>query len=246
MSARHRRVWHSQAGISLPEVLVAMVVVAIGMFAGLTALSSARKSSETGKGEAQAMALAQRELERVRSLSFSQAVMRDPLPVHANSTGSPAGDENPMDANYYVSGDRFKIMNNYANYNSGTMSDSDTSGEPMVHSAQGAVVNQSDISVDGRPYRIWRFVTRPPSNCFVDLNQVSMTGLRLNTPLPPKEQLVDDLVRRVTVAVLPVYQPEQTGVRTGPTRPLYLSTILVKPGAELPVPVAASDASVCP
>jgi prepilin-type N-terminal cleavage/methylation domain-containing protein len=244
MSAARLSVVRSQAGISLPEVLVAMVVVAIGMFAGLTALSSARKSTESGKGEAQAMALAQRELERIRSLPFNQVLMRDPLPVQAAS-GSPAGDENPKDPHFYVSGNRVKIMNNYADFNSGTMADSNDPGERMLRSSTGVIIHQSDISVAGRPYRIWRFVTRPPANCIAGLDQVDTSGLHLSTPLPALEELLDDVVKRVTVAVLPTEKAgENRALQAGPNRPLYLSTVLVAPGSDLETPIVG--ALTCP
>lgn len=226
-------------GFTIVETLAALAIVFAVLLTGFTAFESSRKSADSGKRAVQAWAIAQREIEDIKGKSYANIALKNPLPTHAAS-GSTTN--NPANPNYYVSGSNFRIMLNYADQNSGGISNAYYSGgyEPMVGGGgSGGVDAQSTVTgVGGGTFTVWRYVTYRREVAVANLNtDVSVTavgpggsvGVSLTAALPSLICPPDDASKRVTVAVL----PNTSAQHAAPTSPVYISTVLTKPGASL-------------
>jgi Tfp pilus assembly protein PilV len=101
-------VWRDEAGMTLADVLVASVVVAIGLVGLLSAVPLASYGIQEGRSLTTATFLANQRLEEVRSAPWTQSPAADSLGVSPSSTSAPAAagigvtfpDEAPMAAPY--------------------------------------------------------------------------------------------------------------------------------------------------
>jgi len=97
-----------QSGMSLPEILVACVIIAIGLVALLSAVPTASFGVQEGRQLSTATFLANQRLEQVRNAQWVQCPATDTLGASASATVAPTNlaavttfpDETPMAAPY--------------------------------------------------------------------------------------------------------------------------------------------------
>jgi prepilin-type N-terminal cleavage/methylation domain-containing protein len=96
-----------QRGMSLAEILVACVIVAIGLVGLLSAVPTASYGIQEGRQLSTATFLANQRLEQVRNAPWTQCPTADTLGVSASASVAPAAggtttfpDESPMAAPY--------------------------------------------------------------------------------------------------------------------------------------------------
>ena len=97
-----------QRGMSLAEILVASVVIAIGLVGLLSAVPLASYGIQEGRNLSTATFLANQRLEEVRNAAWTQNPVADKLGVSASATAAPVAagvgvtfpDETPMAAPY--------------------------------------------------------------------------------------------------------------------------------------------------
>ncbi|HEX2162071.1 MAG TPA: prepilin-type N-terminal cleavage/methylation domain-containing protein [Thermoleophilaceae bacterium] len=138
-----RRSPRSQDGFTLIEVMVALLLLTVGIFAVATTFDFSRASTSQSELETAAVDRAQREIEAIRSLPYEQVA--HPL----GGIAPAAGDE--ADPAARVSGASFAWDRS-----------NDAASEPLVISADGAVPMKQTIARgagDRFGYTIWRFVT---------------------------------------------------------------------------------------
>src|SRR6266852_7172370 len=97
----------NQAGMSLAEILVACVIIAIGLVGLLSAVPTASYGIQEGRQLSTAAFLANQRLEQVRNAQWTQCPAADTLGVSASAAVAPAAgalitfpDESPMAAPY--------------------------------------------------------------------------------------------------------------------------------------------------
>jgi type II secretory pathway pseudopilin PulG len=96
-----------QAGMSLAEILVACVIIAVGLVGLLSAVPTASYGIQEGRQLSTATFLANQRLEQVRNAQWTQCPVADTLGVSASASVAPNfgalttfPDENPMAAPY--------------------------------------------------------------------------------------------------------------------------------------------------
>lgn len=96
-----------QAGISLAEILIAVVIIAVGLGGLLSAVPTAGYGIQEGRQLSTATFLANQRLEQVRNAQWTQCPAADTLGVSASASAAPVSgatitfpDENPMAAPY--------------------------------------------------------------------------------------------------------------------------------------------------
>lgn len=141
MTALKRR----QDGFTMVEVLVAAMVLAVGALAVLTILVVGLRNVERGKSSQVAIDVAQREMEKVRILSYDQVAL----------TGLPTHSTDPDNPRFRVSGTTFGLARDGGD------------AAPMVKAATGvsgalAPSESFQIGVSGSRVTgtIYRFVVR--------------------------------------------------------------------------------------
>jgi prepilin-type N-terminal cleavage/methylation domain-containing protein len=103
-----------QAGMSLPEILIACLIVGVGLAGLLSAIPTASYGIQEGRQLSTASFLANQRMEEVRSAQWTQCPAADTLGVSASSAVPPTAgalttfpDETPMAAPY---GDYSRIV----------------------------------------------------------------------------------------------------------------------------------------
>jgi prepilin-type N-terminal cleavage/methylation domain-containing protein len=98
-----------EAGFTIVEVLVAILILVIGALATFGLLSDAIRNTQRAKGTQVALDRAQQEIEALRSLSYKQLAL----------TATPAAETNRLSPNYRVLGGTFALVreppSSYAN-----------------------------------------------------------------------------------------------------------------------------------
>ncbi len=96
-----------QAGMSLAEILIACVIIAVGLVGLLSAVPTASYGIQEGRQLSTAAFLANQRLEQVRNAQWTQCPVTDTLGVSASTSVAPTSgalvtfpDENPMAAPY--------------------------------------------------------------------------------------------------------------------------------------------------
>jgi len=102
-----RLVVADQAGMSLAEILIACVIIAVGLVGLLSAVPTASYGIQEGRQLSTASFLANQRLEQVRNAQWTQCPAADTLGVSASASVAPTlgalitfPDENPMAAPY--------------------------------------------------------------------------------------------------------------------------------------------------
>lgn len=169
-----------EAGLTIIEVIVAALVLALGALSTFGVLAAATKNAQRARASQVALDRAQQELEALRSLKSEQLALTT-LPAHAAS---------PLDPNYRVSGGEFGTIR----------SDPSGSLEAMVYNGSslyggetvegGAIVpgplQFSSGNVHGKVYRyvVWRNDSNCPEDTCPgsqDYKQI-IVAVKLDTP----------------------------------------------------------------
>lgn len=141
----------AEAGLTIVEVVVAAMVLALGAAATFGVLTSATKNTQRAKATQVALNRAQLELETLRSLSDSELTM----------TASPPTSSNPLDPNYRVAGNTFALTKdprgNYATmvYEGGEVWGGGVLGEGEVNPGPTPFTS-GDVSGMVYRYVVWR------------------------------------------------------------------------------------------
>lgn len=168
-----------EAGVTIVEVIVATVVLALGAMATFGILGAATKNTQRAKATQVALNQAQKEIEVMRSLSNDQLAM----------TATPPNSSNPLDPNYRVTNGTFALIrqppSSYANlvvnggslYGGGFVEGGIVSPGPTAFSS-------GDVTGSIYRYIVWRDDTRcPAATCpgTQDYKQI-VVAVKLDTP----------------------------------------------------------------
>lgn len=140
-----------EAGFTIVEVLVAILILVIGALATFGLLSDAIRNTQRAKGTQVALDRAQQEIEALRSLSYKQLAL----------TATPAAETNRLSPNYRVLGGTFALVreppSSYANMvvNGGTLYGGG-SVEGGVVSSGPTPFTSGDVSGKIYRYVVWR------------------------------------------------------------------------------------------
>jgi prepilin-type N-terminal cleavage/methylation domain-containing protein len=195
-------------GFSLVELLVAVTVLAVGLLAAVGTIDySSRETVEAQRSE-QALSVGQREIERLRSYAYAD-LRYQAQPAHGTE-GNPAGDNfpnNPTNPNYYVQDGApatFLIKSDFRNKQSATVAT-----EELVETGGTIAAGPETFPVGLTSVKVWRYSTyRDEPRC----TKAPCFGTTKDT-------------KRITVAVMPA----TTTSGIGPTKPIYLSSVVVPP-----------------
>jgi prepilin-type N-terminal cleavage/methylation domain-containing protein len=216
MAARAPR--RSEAGFTMIELMIAAALVGTALVAMMASLDSAGQLTLEAQRHEQAISIGQREIEELRVTPYYQLDLTS-KPNHANTgvgVGQPYQD-NPRNPNYYVQGNpgtSFLIKTDYNNLNSPQVAGVPAAGEPFVDELAGGTVTSGPevYTVGETEVSVWRYITWRDVPA-LDLPDPSCAVVR-----------TDCDSKRITVAVRPEAPEGQ-----GPTRPIYLSTVVTPP-----------------
>jgi len=169
----------SEAGFTIVEVLVAILIVSIGAMTTFTLLSAATRNAQRAKASQVALEFAEQELEYLRSLKDEDLALTA-APAHSTNTFSP---------NYRVSNGTFAltreppgsyktlVVNGGSLYGGGEIEDGTISPGPTTF---------TNGDVEGKVYRyiVWRNDAKcPEASCAgnQDYKQI-VVAVKLNTP----------------------------------------------------------------
>jgi hypothetical protein len=249
-TSRTERLRH-EAGSMMIEALVAAVILLGGGAATLVAFDSITRASHTSEREAEAVAIAEKELERIASKPYAQI---------ANCSTPPAGTGRSDDPQSWVQGNQFFVARNfrptggYAAPPPANLSAANRLAlEPFVVSnAAGCIPPQEDASSAGVQSnskidhtKLYRFVSSQPGLCASTLNatvggSLSSSSLLATVQASLAATTATDLAtlcstiqtqeaKRITVAVV----LNQTSNGAGLKYPVYVSTVVLDPNAAL-------------
>jgi type II secretory pathway pseudopilin PulG len=168
-----------EAGLTMVEVVVAALVLALGAMATFGVLSSATKNTQRAKASQVALNRAQQEIEAMRSLENKQLAMKS-APSHEGA---------PLSPNYRVNNGEFAIIREPpSSYETLVVNGGSLYGGGFV---EGGIVSPGPTpfasgDVSGKIYRyvVWRDdVNCPASTCpgTQDYKQI-IVAVRLDTP----------------------------------------------------------------
>jgi Tfp pilus assembly protein PilV len=205
-----RRSLLGECGYALVEVAVVSLILAVGLVAILDAIVQSGRLTHGSQRQEQAIAYGQREIEKIRSLPWSQAALES-IPAHEGHGNTVSGDTNPTNPSYYVTSGSpgcFAVKANYRDYTSGL-------GEPCEDLVGGGQVapGPSPIDVNGTTAKVYRYVTAVNAGCMNAVVTICLDSSGAH-------------IRRVTVAVV-LDLPSGTG--RGPHKPIYVSSIVSDP-----------------
>jgi hypothetical protein len=233
------------------EALVAAAILLGGGAATTVAFDSITRASHTSEREAEAVAIAEKELERIVTRPYAQI---------ANCTTPPAGTGRSDDPQSWVQGNQFFVARNlrptssYASPPPVNLSAANRLAiEPFaVSNAAGCVPPQEDASTTGvsssskiNHTKLYRFVSYQGGQCASDVS-TTVTGSLASSSLAGTVQttiastatadlgtlcaaMAAQQAKRVTVAVV----LNQVGNGAGLKYPIYVSTLIPNPDAAL-------------
>jgi hypothetical protein len=214
----------------------------------IASFASTERQTSVAQRQAQATAVGQEELERLRDMPYGQLSLTGlPTSPPPADDGLDPGDHspnNPRNPNFYINGSAFRIKQDFRDMTSAPLPGTPVAGEPLV--TGGSLPPSSTFSVGNTPgggttgtihrYVTWRDETCGPSlpgqlNSLVGDDLVRMaTGLvnQVTGLLGPKLNLfcgdTQDAKRVILAVVL-----DRPGNRAGPDRPIWLSTVVYDP-----------------
>jgi Tfp pilus assembly protein PilV len=161
-----RRVLRGRAGASdgftIIEVLVASLVMTIGLVAMFSNFSSSQKLGSSAEAHQNAVALAEGEIERIRTLSWKEMAMREIPARSAESTNPTHNEVSPATAKCTSMGGSAKELENCFEWKSG-------SNEPMVYDSTSLdktenprvvkVVGTLKAGANRQTFKVYRFIT---------------------------------------------------------------------------------------
>ena len=235
----------------LVEALVAAVILLSGGAATVVAYDSTTRASHTAEREAEAVAIAEKELERIVSRPYSQI---------NDCTAPAAGTGRSDDPRSWVQGSQFFVARNFrpsGGYATPPPADLSSSNrvavEPfVVSSAAGCIVPEDDAAATGvqadskiTHTKLFRFVSARGEQCAANLaatvsgslSSSSLVGTVQTTVTSTAGADVGTLcaaigtqqAKRVTVAVV----LNKIGNDAGLKYPVYVSTLIPNPDASL-------------
>lgn len=203
---RSRLAGAADAGFTLVEVMMVVLVVTVSSFTLIDALASTSRLTHGSQRQAQAVVYAQGQIEKIKAYTWSQIALTS-TPSHTTTGNTLAGDNNPLNPNYYVNGTQFRVSNNWRDLTDNT----GPGNETLV--TGGAVQPTASIPAStGIQGTVYSYVTQVPS-------------LQARDPLG---SLVGTLSganqRRITVAVV------LTGQKAvGPGKPIWVTSTISNP-----------------
>jgi hypothetical protein len=235
----------------LIEALVAATILIGGIAATLVAFDSTTRASHTSEREAEAVAIAEKELERIVNKPYAQI---------ANCTTPPAGTGRSDDPSSWVQGDQLFVPRDFRpNGGFATPPPVDLSVanraaiEPfIVSSTAGCILPEDDASTTGvqsdskiTHTKLFRFVSGRGEQCASNLATAVSGSLSSSTLVGTLQTTVTSTAstdvsalcatmgvqqaKRVTVAVV----LNQVGNDAGLKYPVYVSTLIPNPDASL-------------
>lgn len=99
-----RRLSRGEDGFTMIEVLVAAMILVAGSFAVLMTFVMGIHNVERGKNTQVAVSVAQREMEKIRSLSYDEVALTPPAPATSADAANP--DHRVSGSNFYLQRDR--------------------------------------------------------------------------------------------------------------------------------------------
>jgi hypothetical protein len=240
-----------EAGSIMVEALVAAAILLGGGAATIVSFDSITRASHSSEREAEAVAIAEKELERIVTRPYAQI---------ANCTTPPAGTGRSDDPQSWVQGNQFFVARNlrptssYASPPPVNLSAANRLAiEPFaVSNAAGCVPPQEDASTTGvsssskiNHTKLYRFVSYQGGQCASDVSS-TVTGSLASSSLAGTVQttiastatadlgtlcaaMAAQQAKRVTVAVV----LNQVGNGAGLKYPIYVSTLIPNPDAAL-------------
>lgn len=152
---------NDELGLTIVEVMVAVLLLVLGLGAAVAAFPAASHQTLTGQRNEQAAALAERELEALRSRPYANVAITSAPTQSTNGLNAGEGDtNNPRNPDFYVNGTTglYRIKQDYHNSASAAAVGSPAAGEAMIVSASG-VAHTSTVTVGGINMTVYRYVT---------------------------------------------------------------------------------------
>ncbi len=174
-----RQSTHKEAGFTIVEVLVAIVILVSGALATFSLLSAANRNTDRAKESQVALDLAQQELEALRSLTNKQLAL----------TSAPPPSSDSLNPDYRVSSGKFAIIREpRGTYRKLVVNGGEIEGE-SGKVVEGGVVQPSESFENGdvngtiHRYIVWSNDTACGSACPTaqDFKQI-VVAVKLNTP----------------------------------------------------------------
>ena len=164
---RTRGRFAQQNGYSLPEVLIAALILAIGIGALLTLFADAGKGSQTSSGQDLAAATAAQELENMRSYSYSA------LALSSQVTSLPDG----------------RLVNGGTQF----QATSKTTEDLVASAAGSALAPAVHEQLNGRGYTVYRVVSWADQSCPVSTQALSNAVARVFSAMNTVEATLNSL-----------------------------------------------------
>lgn len=171
--------YEKEAGFTIIEVLVAIVILVVGALTTFSLLSAANRNTDRAKESQVALDLAQQELEALRSLKNSELAL----------TSTPPHSSDPLEPDYRVSGGKFAVIRQpLGSYRKLVVEGGEIEGE-SGEVVKGAVVKPSESFENGdvkgtiHRYVVWANDTACGSECPTsqDFKQI-VVAVKLDTP----------------------------------------------------------------
>lgn len=234
---------NEERGLTIVEVMVAVLLLVLGLGAAVAAFPAASHQTLTGQRNEQAAAVAEKEMEALRSRPYANIAITSAPSQSTNGLNPGEGDtNNPRNPDFYVNGATglYRIKQDYHDSTSAAAVGSPAAGEAMIVSAANGVPHTSTVTVGGINMTVYRYVTDHRELCPINFgNTVAdavsnlVTGLlggllgAVNAAIGTNVNVLCSGVgeKRVTVAVV----PDRAGNKAGVTRPVYMSTMVADP-----------------
>jgi type II secretory pathway pseudopilin PulG len=196
----------SQQGFGIIESVMAAAIFLIFAGAAFAMVNDSQKRTADAERHAAGIALAQREVERLRQFGYA-ALGMTASPASAAASAGP----NPNNPNEYVSGGNLLIKANFRDRGSGPAPGVAAGGEPFVSPLTGGI--------DPAPVRM-------TSNGYLFDVHRYVTWVDLTCTVGSTDQCSDARdAKRITIAVRPVTDQ----VARAGNKPLWVTTVLTDP-----------------
>jgi hypothetical protein len=250
-TTRTRRLLRSEGGSIMVEALIAAAIILGGGAATIVAYDSTTRASHTPEREAEAVTIAEKELERIVSKPYAQI---------NDCTAPGAGTGRTDDPQSWVQGSQFFVPKDFrpkGAYAAPPPVDLGTSNKLAlenfaVSNTTGCVLPEEDASVTGvastskiSHTKLFRFITNVGSQCASNLNSNVTSSLASSSLLGTTQttlsstanvdlsslcaSMASQQAKRVTVAVV----LNQVGNGAGLKYPVYVTTLVTNPNASL-------------
>lgn len=235
--ARIRARLRSEDGFGIVEMVTAALLVAVGLVGALAAFDGAKKTSYTAQRHEQAIAFAEREIERLKTHPFELLELDPPLPAPNTTPDDPNNPRDPLayveDTNLDGAGDELLILADYHDRAAGPppgnpeseplIVDGDTADDEVsILPVQpdvviGPTAAELPVGAAETTATVYRFVT---GSC--ELLGLDPSELLPTAPLGLCTE--DSGAKRITVAVV----LDEVGSGAGPRTPFYVSSVITR------------------